>query len=121
MTPCLCHGAATEFSSSPLHPFFIPRLPPLTGLLRKAEACCCLAATSCLWGPHPISQDTCTCAADPSGLDSLGPGQESLPSPADCDGVWQAEDGRGALAQPLKGLPDPIDHHAFLSCGRREL
>lgn len=117
VTSYLHHGAAPEFFCSPLHPFFILRLPSLTCMLEKSR-CLLLPGRHVMsvWPPL-TSQDMCTCAADPAALTALGKGRRTSQLSVGCNGVWQGERWQKYLC---KGPRDPINPHTFL-CGRREL
>jgi len=117
VAPYRCHGAATEFSCSPLQPFFIRRLPSLPCMLEKSR--CLLLPGGLIMSVWPplTCQDICTCAVDPTALAPWGKGRRTFQLPVDCNGVRL---GAGWQRYFCKGSHDPVNPHPF-SCGRREL
>jgi len=81
VAPYRCHGAATEFSCSPLQPFFIRRLPSLPCMLEKSR--CLLLPGGLIMSVWPplTCQDICTCAVDPTALAPWGKGWKSYVTP----------------------------------------
>lgn len=61
------------------HPFFIPRLPSLIYMLEGSGGLWLPGSLITRVQPPVTCQDVCMCTVEPSGINSLGQGQESLP------------------------------------------